>query len=312
MNQAPAPAPPRARDFVLQHLDALDDEALRVFLRPGEAGVDPVVLGVAVHGEPRPLAARLAAALTPDARAQFEAGRHITATSEEVMRARRNVVNRLFWVLLYWHDPIGYEELVAGEQIHPGILDALRLDGRAVCDVGAGAGRFTLFAARRAASVVAVDEVPPLLRRLELHLGEQKIENVEVRRGSFTALPLADDSVDLAVACSSLTSQEPFGGDPALAEMERIVRPGGEIAVIWPDRPGWFRERGFVHITEAGNDSLRFADPAAAERICRAFYSDQAAAWVSARRSAEIPFAVLGITPPNQVCIRTVPGRSAV
>jgi ubiquinone/menaquinone biosynthesis C-methylase UbiE len=195
---------------------------------------------------------------------------------------------------------------VAGERVHPRILEALDLDGRVVCDVGAGAGRFTVYAASRAARVVAVDEVPPLLRRLELRLQADGIDNVEVRRGSFTALPLPDDSVDIAVACSSLTSRTPFGGDPALAEMERIVRDGGDLAVIWPDRPDWFRARGFVHVSAVGNDSLSFADAATAERLCRDFYSPAAAAWVSRHGSATVPFAVLGISPPNDVCLRRV------
>jgi SAM-dependent methyltransferase len=301
-------APPRARDFVLRHLDALDDEALSVFLQPGDAGVEPAVLGTAAQGERDTLAARLSAALPPEARARFRAALEAPAAADEVERAGRHVVDSLFWVLLYWHDPQAYEELVAGEHIHPRILDALRLEQRTVCDVGAGAGRFTILAAALAAKVVAVDEVPPLLRRLEQRLRELGIDNVDVRRGSFAALPLDDASVDIAVACSSLTSCEPFGGDPALAEMERIVRPGGEIAIIWPDRPEWFRERGFLHLTAAGNDTLHFADPAAAERICAAFYSDRAAAWVNRHGTADVPFAVLGIPPPNDVCIRTVTG----
>jgi ubiquinone/menaquinone biosynthesis C-methylase UbiE len=299
-------APPRARDFVLGHLGSFDDEALRVFLQPGEAGVSPRLLGTAVQGEEPALGERILKALPRQAQGEFIAARQMTAGRGAVERARREVVGHLFWALLYWHDPCAYEELVAGERIHPRILDALNLDGRTVCDVGAGAGRFTLFAARRAARVVAVDEVPPLLRRLQLHLGEEGIANVEVRRGSFDALPLEDDSVDVAVACSSLTSRTPFGGEPALTEMERIVRHGGELAVIWPDRPEWFRERGFIHLSAGGNDRLYFADPAAAERLCRDYYSDAAAEWVVAHRASAVPFAVLGISPPNDVCIRPV------
>lgn len=214
------------------------------------------------------------------------------------------MVGQLFWPLLYWHDPAGYEELVAGEHVHPRILEALDLAGRQVCDAGAGAGRFTLYAARLASRVIAVDEVPPLLRRLEAHLAELGITNVEVRRGSFDRLPLADGEVDVAVACSSLTSRDPFGGEAALAELERVVRPGGQVAVIWPDRPEWFEKRGFEHVSATGNDTLHFADPATAERVCRAFYSEEAGDWVAARRTAEVPFAVLGIRPPNDMCIR--------
>ena len=292
---------------MLAHLGAFDDEALRVFLQPGRGGTPPRLLGLAAQALDATLVGRLVEALPADARPAFADGRDGTATAGEVARAGRTVVNLLFWPLLYWHQPAAYEELVSGERIHPRVLDALDLDDRTVCDAGAGAGRFTVLAARRARQVIAVDEVPPLLRLLEVRLLEQGIHNVEVRRGSFTAMPLDDSSVDIAVACSSLTSLAPFGGQEALDEMERIVRPGGDIAVIWPDRPAWFRERGFVHLTAAGNDHLTFADPATAERICRDFYSDEAAAWVTRHETAEVPFAVLGIPPPNDVCLRRVP-----
>ena len=263
------------------------------------------MLGRAVQGLGG-LGERCRAALPPDARVAFDEGGGGPCAPTEVARARRHVVESLFWPLLYWHDPAGYAELVAGESIHPRILEAVDLDRREVCDVGAGAGRFTLHAARRAARVVAVDAVPPLLDLLGARLTEEGVSNVELRRGSFDALPLEDGSVDVAVACSSVTARAPFGGEAALAEMERVVRPGGELAIIWPDRPEWFRARGFTLLTAAGNDTLSFADPASAERLCRAFYSEEAARWVAAHGTAEVPFAVLGIEPPNQVCLRTV------
>ncbi|MFI5313503.1 MAG: methyltransferase domain-containing protein [Candidatus Dormibacteria bacterium] len=302
-------APPRARDFALRDLGSLDDQALRVFLQPGEAGLSPRLLGRAMQNEHPGLRSRVLDALSPEARDEYVAAEQKPASRAEVEEAQRAVVSHLFWPLLYWHDPCAYEELVAGERIHPRILDALDLEGRTVCDVGAGAGRFTLFAARRAARVVAVDGMPPLLGRLELLVREQGLANVEVRRGSFDALPLEDGSVDVAVACSSLTSQAPWGGEAALAELDRIVRDGGEIAVIWPDRPEWFRERGFVHLSAPGNDSLFFADPETAERICRDFYSDVAAAWVVEHRASAVPFRALGIAPPNDACLRVVRKR---
>lgn len=271
--------------------------------------MDPGALGIAVQGEGE-LGDRCRAALPPAARLAFDVGRTSRHGPAEVALASRAVVEALFWPLLYWHQPAAYAELVAGEPIHPRILEAVTLEHRVVCDVGAGSGRFTLHAARRAARVVAVDAVPPLLELLEARMAEEDVRNVEVRRGSFDALPLEDDSVDVAVACSSITSRTPFGGEGALAEMERVVRPGGEMAIIWPDRPDWFRERGFTVLEAAGNDSLSFADPASAERICRAFYSDEAAAWVSAHQTAEVPFAILGMEPPNQVCLRAV-GRGS-
>jgi SAM-dependent methyltransferase len=300
-------APPRAREFVLDHLAAFDDEALRTFLAPGDWGVDPRRLGIALHGaENDDLAIRVADALPGPANAQMVASRGKTATEATVDRARRHVVNRLFWALLYWHDPTGYEELVAGEHIHSELLESIPLGGRVVADLGCGAGRFTLFAARHARRVIAVDAVPALLERLAERARAERIDNLDIRRGGFCNLPIDDASVDIAVACSSLTSHAPWGGDAALDEARRVVRPGGEVVVIWPDDPSWFTARGFSYVTVTGNEEMHFADAETAERVCRSFYSDAAGDWVRDRGAASVPFAVLGVRPPNDACFLRV------
>ena len=305
-------APPRARDFVLGQLAAFDDEALATFLAPGDGGVDAARLGTALQGaEFDGLAARCAAALPATSRAAFLRARSDPQPIAQVERQRRFVVDRLFWALLYWHDPDGYEELVAGERVDHRLLDVLDLDGKVVADLGAGGGRFTLFAARRAARVVAVDAVPSLLQRLERKARDQELDNVEARRGSFLHLPLADRSVDIAVACSSLTAHAPWGGERALREAERVVRPGGELVVIWPDDPSWFCARGFTYMSVPATTEMHFRDPAAAERICRDFYSDAAARWVREHDARVVPFAVLGVPPPSDACIKRVGMRSA-
>ncbi|MHB8717882.1 MAG: methyltransferase domain-containing protein [Candidatus Dormibacteria bacterium] len=296
--------PRRAADFTLAHLLAFDDEALSEFLRPGEAGVDPRVLGVACQAIPDTLAARVEAAMSPPARLSFAEGRALTARGDEIDMAERVVVERLFWPLLYWHDPATYEQLVGGEAIHPRILEAVPVDGRSVCDVGAGAGRFALWAARRARRVVAVDAIPSVLERLRQRAEVQGVCNLEIRRSGFARLAVGDAEVDVAVSCSAVTSRSPFGGDDVVAEMERVVRPGGWMVVIWPDRPGWFVRRGFRHVHATGNRTRDFDDPLTAERLCRDFYGEAAAAWVRAHGAHAVPYAVLGVRPPNDMCIR--------
>lgn len=299
--------PPRARSFGLEHVAAFDDEALRTFLAPGDWGVDPTRLGIALQGPgTEELARRVSQALVEPARRALERARATPAEPRVIEAARRHVVNRLFWALLYWHDPDGYEELVAGEHIHPGVLETLELEDRVVADLGAGPGRFTLFAASRARRVIAVDAVPALLDRLLRHAADRGLDNIETRRGGFLSLPLDDDSVDVAVACSALTSHAPWGGEAALREAVRIVRPGGQVVVIWPDDPAWFTARGFAYLSLPGNEELRFPDVATAERLCRDFYSERAAQWVRCHQSAAIPFSVLGIPPPSDACILRV------
>jgi ubiquinone/menaquinone biosynthesis C-methylase UbiE len=300
-------APPRARRFVLEQLAAFDDEALATFLVPGDGGVDPARLGVALQGADFDgLAQRATAVLPPPARAAFLRARAGIQPQRRVEAQRRHVVDRLFWALLYWHDPDGYEELVAGEQVDPRLLDVLDIDGKVVADIGAGAGRFTLFAARRAARVIAVDAVPSLLQRLERKARDQELGNVEARRGSFLRLPLDDRSVDVAVACSSITAHAPWGGSRALREAERVVRPGGELVVIWPDDPSWFCARGFTYVSVPATTEMHFRDSVAAERLCRDFYSEAAARWVRVHDARVVPFHVLGVPPPSDACVKRV------
>lgn len=304
-------APPLAHRYLLQHLATLDDEGLRTFL-PTEGDAGPGRLGTALQGEEHDeLAQRIARALPRDARHHFLSARGWPEPPLVVHMRRRQALDTLFWVLLYWNDPDAYEELVAGERIHPGLLHALDLDGRVVADLGAGAGRFTLFAARHAARVIAVDPVPPLLERLERKVRDQELTNVETRRGRFDALPLDDASVDVAVACSSLTSTAPSGGECAITEAERIVRPGGDLVVIWPDSPEWFCAHGYTYMALPGNAEMHFRDVDSAARICADFYSAEAAQWVRDNNARVVPFAVLGVSPPSDACFKRKPEEAA-
>jgi len=299
-------APPLARDFGIELIGNFDDEALRTFLDPADGGVDPGVLAIAMTGANAELVARVAAALPDTARESFQPAPVEEHRALSVARAQSNVIDRLFWPLVYWNHPDDYEELVSGERIDSRVLDVLDLDGRVVCDIGAGAGRFTLLAAARAKSVVAVDAVPALLDRLRRNAGAAGLDNVDTRRGSFKALPLDGGSVDIAVACSSFRSHGPHGGRRALAEAERVVRPGGDVAVIWPQERAWFRRHGFTYIAVQSDDEVRFRDVATAERLCAAYYSAAAAAWVRRHQSAEVPYRVLGTSPPSSVCLKRV------
>ena len=118
-----------------------------------------------------------------------------------------------------------YDEAVIEHLTAAADLDATMT----VADVGTGTGFVAAGLAGRVARVIGIDDSPGMLAIAERNLAEIGASNVELRRGDIGSLPLADDSVDAAVANMVLH----HAVDPAamLGEMARIVRPGGTVAI---------------------------------------------------------------------------------
>ena len=121
-------------------------------------------------------------------------------------------------------------------------VDYDRLDlrpGMTVLDLGCGEGRHAFEAYRRGARVVAVDrgvsEVGTTKRWLGAiaEAGEAPAgARHEVVRGDLLALPFPDASVDRVIASEVL---EHIPDDvAAMAEIARVLRPGGTVAVTVP------------------------------------------------------------------------------
>ena len=90
------------------------------------------------------------------------------------------------------------------------------------------------------------------------------------------------------------------------------MRPGGDIAIIWPQDPSWFQARGFAYVRVPGDGALHFRDVDAAERLCRDYYSEAAALWVRRTLSADVPYHVLGVSPPYDMCVKRAGEKSSV
>lgn len=127
-------------------------------------------------------------------------------------------------------------------------LDRLGVGPRTrVLDVGCGAGRHAIALAREGCVVVAVDvgaEALAAARRTEeetAFLAGPAPRRVAFVRGDATRLPLADSSIDCAIASEVLEHLPDDGA--ALSELARVVRPGGRLAVtvprLGPERICW-------------------------------------------------------------------------
>lgn len=100
-----------------------------------------------------------------------------------------------------------------------------------VLDVGAGTGKLTRLLLARFGRVVAVEPAEAMRRLLAAGCPD-----AEVLAGSAEEIPLADGSVDAVFAAESFHW---FDGARALTEIARVLRPEGELVLMWnlPARP---------------------------------------------------------------------------
>jgi len=210
----------------------------------------------------------------------------------------------LAWELLYRLEPELYDQLASAERLHPGILDWLPRTADRIVEVGAGAGRLTLELIDRGREVVVIEPAMPLRQILQRKLAEaEHASSARVIHGFFDELPLPGDFADLVVACSAFTPAPAHGGEAGLSEMERVCRPGGCVAIIWPNNIDWLATRGYRYVTFGGPMSVEFPSYPKAVELAEIFYPG-AAEEVRRRRRRRVPFEVLGINPPRDLAFK--------
>lgn len=107
------------------------------------------------------------------------------------------------------------------------LLGALDLTGdEALADLGSGTGFYTDDVAPYAEQVSAVDIQP----EMHEHYREKGVpENVDLVTSGIEELPFETDGLDGAF--STMTYHE-FASDAALAELARVIRPGGRLVIV--------------------------------------------------------------------------------
>lgn len=104
--------------------------------------------------------------------------------------------------------------------------------GETVLDVGCGAGIDSLLAARQvgpAGRVIALDMTPQMLERARRSAAEAGAGNIEVLEGLLEEIPLPEGSMDVVISNGVLNLSVRKGR--ALAEMYRVLKPGGRLSL---------------------------------------------------------------------------------
>jgi len=100
--------------------------------------------------------------------------------------------------------------------------------GRRVLEVGAGTGKFIPTLRESGGEIIALEPIAEMRAQLALAYPE-----VEVLAGAADAIPLPDASVDVVVCAQAFHW---FATPSALAEMRRVLIPGGMLGLIWNGR----------------------------------------------------------------------------
>lgn len=100
--------------------------------------------------------------------------------------------------------------------------------GRKVLDVGCGEGKLAAALARRGAVVSAVDVDPAMLAAARCRIDADDID-VRLCRADGARLPFDDSIFDSVTAVTMLCFVN--SPEPVLAEMARVLRPGGALVI---------------------------------------------------------------------------------
>jgi SAM-dependent methyltransferase len=133
---------------------------------------------------------------------------------------------------LWGREPAAWAEMYEPRlrPLYEAALDALEpLAGATLLDAGCGAGFSLRLAAERGARVAGLDAAAPLLE-----LARTGVPYADLRVGGIEELPFEASSFDVVYAFNAIQ----YADEPAVAvaELARVCRPGGRVAIgVWGD-----------------------------------------------------------------------------
>lgn len=209
-----------------------------------------------------------------------------------------------------------YEYLVAHEDYEGNILRVLAkirpfTPITTVVELGAGTGRLTRLLAPHVRQIIACDIAQPMLAVARQKLGEAGWRNWQILVCDNRAVGVRGETADLAIAGWSLGHSVGWYPDSwrqeieqALAEMRRILRPGGTVIILetqgtnqetpHPPTPGladfyqWLQQEQGFQFTWIRTD-YRYPTVTDAVVSARFFFGEAMAADIERKNSPIVP-----------------------
>ena len=130
---------------------------------------------------------------------------------------------------------LDYEQRVRSEAVLE-LLAAAR--GEVILDIGCGNARDIIPIVQAGARIVGVDISEGMIRQAGVDLGRAGVTGVELAVGDATNLRYPDASFD-KVLCSEVIEHIP-DASRAIAEIHRVLKPGGRLVISTPNRHSWY------------------------------------------------------------------------
>jgi len=105
------------------------------------------------------------------------------------------------------------------------IIPVKNLEGKIIIDAGAGPGKLSFMAARYAEAVFAVEPAKGFRKFIREKADKENIKNIYPIDGSLGKIPFMNDFADILITSNAIG----WNLEAELHEIERILKPGGEI-----------------------------------------------------------------------------------
>ena len=189
---------------------------------------------------------------------QSTASRHLKALADSGWIAARAEGTSHLYVMT--------RDELFGDRFHLAALAAFAERDWLVGDLGCGTGQVSAALAPFVARVIAVDASAAMLQAAKRRLAG--LDNIDLRRGELETLPIDDQRLDVATLMLVLHHvPEP---DKALAEVARVLKPGGRVIIgdmLPHDRESYRQQMGHIWLGFSDQHVRRLLSDAGFGRI---------------------------------------------